>query len=319
MKAKNVPRIDLEGRTKLETVIPLSTPYLVFVDPSDICNAHCAWCPSGNASLLRSVGRKPRMMSLRNFETVLENLCDFPEDIKTLRLYKDGEPLLNPCFDMMVSHAKSTDRFKQIDTTTNGLLLSDKGLSESIIDAGLSKIIISVPQNYTREYVEGIRYFHEYSNGECKMYVKIIGDGMPDDAKKKFYDDFGDHCDRIFIENLAPCWPGYDVKHQEKGIYNQPLSGRVRVCPYIFYSMAVNSDLSVSLCFLDWRHDMIIGDLPDQSLVDIWNGLLLRNIRMDHLRGYKLKVTTNCAACGQLSYGAPDNLDPYAQELARKI
>ena len=28
------PRINLEGRTKLETVIPLSTPFIIFVDPS---------------------------------------------------------------------------------------------------------------------------------------------------------------------------------------------------------------------------------------------------------------------------------------------
>ena len=48
VKAEIKPRITLEGRTRLETVIPLSTPYLVFLDPSDICNQHCAFCPSGD-------------------------------------------------------------------------------------------------------------------------------------------------------------------------------------------------------------------------------------------------------------------------------
>ncbi len=36
MKAKLKPRINLENRTKLEEVIPLSTPFILFVDPSNI-------------------------------------------------------------------------------------------------------------------------------------------------------------------------------------------------------------------------------------------------------------------------------------------
>jgi hypothetical protein len=38
MKASLKPRINLEGRTPLETVIPLSTPFIVFVDPASSCN-----------------------------------------------------------------------------------------------------------------------------------------------------------------------------------------------------------------------------------------------------------------------------------------
>ena len=41
MKAKIKPRIDLENRTKIETVIPLSVPFVIFVDPSDLCNFRC--------------------------------------------------------------------------------------------------------------------------------------------------------------------------------------------------------------------------------------------------------------------------------------
>ena len=41
MKAKYEPRIDLNNRTRLETVIPLDTPITIFVDPSDACNFKC--------------------------------------------------------------------------------------------------------------------------------------------------------------------------------------------------------------------------------------------------------------------------------------
>ena len=36
-------------RTKLETVIPLQTPFILYVDPSSACNLRCNFCPCGMA------------------------------------------------------------------------------------------------------------------------------------------------------------------------------------------------------------------------------------------------------------------------------
>ena len=48
------------------------------------------------------------------------------------------------------------------------------------------------------------------------------------------------------------CWYDFDgpKQNEEVGIYGQPIH-EVDVCPYVFYSMSVNSDGAVSLCFLD--------------------------------------------------------------------
>ena len=317
------PRINFEGRTALEKVIPLSTPYLIFVDPSDLCNGKCSWCPSSNPKLLKEVGRHPQLMDYSLYCKIINDLSEFPEPIKTLRLYKDGEPLLNPSLPAMIAYAKLSERFGQIDTTTNGMLLTYE-LSRKIIGAGLNKIFISVPEYYRDipEYMTNIAYLHGFGGDErCHVHAKIIGDGLSEDAKKRFYDDFDSRCDSMFIENLSPCWPQFDVEgvNKEKGIYQQPITKPVIVCPYIFYSTAINSDGTVSLCFLDWRHDMIIGDLKHESIKELWNGPLMRHIRVDHLRGYKMKVATNCIHCGQLSYGAPDNIDAYAQDILRRL
>jgi MoaA/NifB/PqqE/SkfB family radical SAM enzyme len=317
MKAKIKPRIDFEGRTKLETVIPLSTPYLIFLDPSDVCNAKCKWCPTGSGEAKRY--KVPHVMDFELYKKIIDDLCDMPEPIKTLRLYKDGEPLLNENLSLMISYAKSKNRFLSIDTTTNGILLDEFFMVPNLIASGLDKIFISVPRNYTTKYIKTVRKFYNMGRNRCQVYVKIIGDYLNDDDKHQFMSDFGNISDRIFIENLSPCWPGYDAgKVGEKGIYGQALQN-VNTCPYIFYSLAINSDGTVSLCFLDWRHDMWLGDLRYESFKDIWNGVLLRNIRMDHLRGHRMKVSSNCDNCGQLRYGAPDDIDQYAFELLRRI
>jgi MoaA/NifB/PqqE/SkfB family radical SAM enzyme len=315
------PRIDLENRTPLQDVIPLDTPYLVFLDPSDECNAHCKWCPTGSREALKY--KKPQLMDFDLYKKIINNLCDMPEPIKTLRLYKDGEPLLNPNLHLMIYYAKKTGRFGQIDTTTNGIALT-KEWGKMLIDAGLDKIFISVPQNYTLEYREKINTFISHKKN-CEVYVKIIGDGLSELRRSFFWDDFCG-ADRIFIENLAPCWPNFDVgKVGTRGIYGQPIK-EVQVCPYIFYSLAINSDGTVSLCFLDWKHEIILGDLKKEKFKDIWNKSILRGYRGQHLmknrknyQTYPRSCAPLCANCEQLTYGAPDDIDQYAEEILRRL
>ncbi len=317
MKAIISPRITLTGRTRLETVIPLSTPYLMFIDPSDMCNAKCSWCPSGNIKLLKSVGRKPQLMNFELYKKIIDDLCNMPEWIKTLRLYADGEPLLNPFFPDMVRYAKNTGIFGQIDTITNAKLLYPH-LSSAIIEAGLDKIFISVPQDYDEKYILNIIYLYRISKRKCHIHVKIIGDGMNNTTKEKFMQDFGDISDSIFIEHLSPCWPEYKVNGvDEIGIYGQPIK-EVQICPYLFYSVKINSNGTVSMCFLDWKHQSIIGDIKKESFKNIWNGTRLKALRKAHLR-FERHALPMCYDCKQLKYGMPDDIDQYAKEILEKL
>ncbi len=319
MTAKISPRITLENRTPLQDVIPLSTPYLVFLDPSDICNAHCQWCPTGSGEIKKY--RKQQLMDFDLYRKIIDDLAAMPEQIKTLRLYCWGEPLMNLRFPEMVRYAKNTGRFGQVDTTSNGMLLNPR-LSQEIITAGLDKIFISVPTEYTREYLGEIAYFHgfAYGAGTCNVHVKIIGDNLSETQKQRFYEDFEDFSDSINIEYLSPCWPGYESgKVGEKGIYGQELPAKVpNTCPYIFYSMAINSDGKVSLCFLDWKKEMVMGDLKRESFKDIWNGWWVKNIRRFQLSGLRACLCP-CKDCQQLRYGMADNIDDYAEEILKRL
>jgi MoaA/NifB/PqqE/SkfB family radical SAM enzyme len=315
MNAEIKARIGTE-RTPLQDVIPLSTPYLVFLDPSDLCNSTCPWCPTGSKEAAKY--KKPVIMGMDLYVKIIDDLAAMPEIIKTLRLYKDGEPLLNKDLPSMIRYAKDTGRFGQIDTTTNGSLLNPR-MNHRLIDSGLDKIFISVPHNYDSPYRWNVR--HLYQNRErMRINVKIIGDGLSEHGKKVFMEDFGNIADEINIENLAPCWPGFEVgKVGEKGIYGQEVGPEPKVCAYLFYSLAINSDGTVSLCFLDWKRDMVIGDLKRDRFVDIWNGMRLRGARINHLTGHRCICSISCGICLQLKYGAPDNIDQYAMEILGRL
>lgn len=333
MKAQIKPRINQEGRTRLETVIPLATPFVLFVDPASNCNFRCKFCPTGEQQLIRQTGRWQGTMDFSLYQKIIDDLAAFEQPLKVLRLYKEGEPFLNPRLADMVRYAKASGTVETVDTTTNGSLLTPDRIGP-VLEAGLDRINISVDGlsdeqflefagvhiNY-REFVGNIRRLYE-NKGDCEICIKIAGDFLSGDDKQKFFDTFGDIADRIFIENVAPCWPEFDVQQRlgvsmSRGIYDQEVQD-VRTCPYMFYSLAVNSDGTASLCFLDWARKLIVGDTNHQSIKEIWDGELLHSYRLNHLLGKRLESPV-CGDCGQLSHGAPDNIDPYVATILERL
>ena len=332
MKAEIKPRIELENRTKLEEVIPLETPFVVFLDPSDLCNFRCKFCPTGNTALLKNIKRRPGLMTFDLYQKIINDLCEFKKPIKVLRLYKDGEPLLNSYLPDMIRYAKERCCALQIDTTTNASLLSPKTNLE-LISAGLDRINISInglsDQSY-REFthhkvhfnklVDNIRHFYEHREN-CLVSIKMVGDNLSPDNHNRFFDIFGNISDRIFIEHVAPCWPTFEMTdvapNKSVGIYGQEIR-EVEICPYIFYSLSINSDGSVSLCFLDWTRELLVGNVNTESLKSIWNGKALLDYRKMHLMR-KRKTHSICGVCGQLSHGLPDDIDAYDKILLTRL
>lgn len=333
MKAQLKPRINLEGRTPLQDVIPLQTPFVIFVDPASACNFRCSFCPTGHRDIIDETGRFQGVMKLDLFKKIIDNLGEFDQSIKVLRMYKDGEPFLNKNLAKMIEYAKRSGFVDYIDTTTNGSLMDPERLAP-VLQAGLDKINISVDGMDKNQYIKftGFEFDFDrfvgnvkwlYNNrGTCEVVVKIPGDLITDSQKQEFYDTFGNCCDRIFIENFAPCWPEFDVEAYTgvkivQGIYQQPIMP-TDTCPYIFYSISINADGLVSSCFLDWGRKLVVGDVREQNLKNIWHSPKMNALRRQHLEGERFDNPV-CSKCGQLTHCLPDNIDQYRKELLPKF
>jgi radical SAM protein with 4Fe4S-binding SPASM domain len=329
-KMKIKPRIDLENRTKLETVIPLKVPFIIFVDPADRCNFRCGFCPTGDIALMRKVGRPLKTMGFGLYKKIIDDITEFETPIKVLRLYKDGEPLLNSKFADMVKYAKEKGCADRIDTTTNGSLLNPKTNLE-IINAGLTRINISVVGVNTWQYLYSVHYklnfenyvkniAHLYDNrNDCEIIIKANGDLLSEADKIRFYDIFGDIADGISLEHIMSCWPEFEVEgvNQEFGIYGQEIK-EVMVCPYVFYSFSINSDGTASACFLDWQRKLLIGNAKTESVKDIWLGEKLLKYQQMFLKK-KRKEHPVCKDCGQMSHGLPDDIDDCSEMLLDRL
>jgi radical SAM protein with 4Fe4S-binding SPASM domain len=335
MKAELKSKLNLEQRSKLEELIPLETPFLLYVDPSSACNFRCQFCPTGHKDLLRASQYTRSRMDLALFEKLLRDLEAFSRPIRVMRMNKIGEPLLNKNLPTMIELAKQSGRVLNIDLATNAALFSEVLLAR-LVDAGLDRLNISLEGVSREQYLEHakvdidfdrlvglIRWLYA-NKGNCEVTIKIPANYLSADDRTKFFDLFGDWCDRIFIEELSPIWPEFDVAQRagvavqsSEGQYRQPLLDK-DVCTYIFYAMAVNSDGTVSACCPDWDQKLVVGDLHTQSLAEIWNSDAMRRLQLQHLQGRR-RDNPVCRACGHIRYAQVDNIDAHREQLLRRF
>nr|VFJ92120.1 MAG: hypothetical protein BECKLFY1418B_GA0070995_103129 [Candidatus Kentron sp. LFY] len=68
MKAEIRSKLNPERRTRLDEVIPLRMPFLLYVDPSSACDFKCRFCPTGHRDLLRASEYKRNVLDFALFE-----------------------------------------------------------------------------------------------------------------------------------------------------------------------------------------------------------------------------------------------------------
>ncbi|MBR6114423.1 MAG: radical SAM protein [Oscillospiraceae bacterium] len=337
MKARRIPRIDIHDRIELKNALPLRTPFVVHIDPCDTCNFRCKFCPSGDTALMKSTkGRGHGPMDYTMFCRIIDELGEFPDPIRVVRLYKEGEPLVNARFADMVRYAKSSGHVLRVDTTTNGSLLT-RERSLAIIDAGLDRINISVEGMNAEQYrdfsgyrldfgqfTDNIAFFYEHRQ-QCEVNIKINGDTLTPGQEEEFYRVFGDISDGISVERTIEYWPKYKQMRVDFDEDVSILGGsarEVQVCPYVFYEMCVNSDGTYSLCRFDWNHAMLLDRHvgPPPTPKKIWDSIVLWQFQQQFLRRQRLLMTVlSCPKCGVLKQGVPEDLDEFADEILDRM
>ena len=212
MKAK-VSNIVNTNRHELYTVLPLKTPYSLFVDVCNACNFKCKFCAIQYAN--KKLPFRKMCMDYDLFRKVIDDLRKFPEPLKMLRLAANGEPLLNKRLPEMIEYARGGVT-QWIEFVSNASLLTPE-LNRKLVSAGLDRIRISIEgigeeQYYEmsgvkidwNKFVANIKDLYEHK-GNCEIYIKTVDAAVDTEEKReKFFSTFGDICDKISIEHVIP-------------------------------------------------------------------------------------------------------------------
>jgi len=273
-------------------------------------------------------------MTYAHWEQIATQIKEL-ETVKTVNFYMMGEPFLNKSLCRMILDAKQRSLADKLIVTSNGSLVNPS-IYKQLIDSKLDFLRISIygSSEFTqqrnsqtrislakiRNNIIGLKEFRDKQH--CispHIYIKMI-DSLDDDLNKEFIDYFSGVGDEIAIEPRmdwdSPKEKNLSQLNKDHLLTTNYFQYKKDVCPFPFYTLVIHSDLRVSVCCVDWSKNLEIGNLREESLLQIWQGHKLRRIQELHLLRKKEELDS-CRNCMYL-YTAPDNIDALPYEKFKK-
>jgi len=320
-----------EPRLKLQDVVPLDGPLVIYFEPTNVCNFRCDFCPTGDNELIKKIGRPVGYMKFDLWKKIVDDLKEFPNPLKCAHMFKDGESLLHPKFPEMLAYLRDSGRAEKIWMKSNGTMLNPV-LNQKLVDNGLDQIGISINGVSEAQYKHRVHAKVDYEKlranvldlynrrGKLQIYIKILSQLLTPDEIEKYFLDWEDRGDFIGLENLHG-WSTGQEKDLTLGFKSDTYDGGVFTkkiaCPLTFYSLSVTWDGKVSICQEDWARKLIVGDLTKQSMMEIWHGDALYQIRKMHLEGRRHENDA-CRECYYIQV-VPDVVDDYREQMLKKL
>ncbi len=274
-------------------------PTYIALETTNACNAHCIMCP--HDKMKRKIG----FMSFELFKKIVDDAIKNRIPFKAIVLDAFGEPLLDPLLFKKIRYIKDNSNYMVAFSTNANLLNKEK--AKKLLDSGLDILNISLNATTKSEYekiMKGLDYNTTIKN--IKNFIKekekrklsepriIINTVVVNENKKnvkKFLNKWKKHA--IASATMSENWGGsVDLKSPLKLVYKQ----KKWPCKRIWFDMYVFWDGKVSLCCRDYDGKQIIGDLKKQSIMQVWKGKKLKEMRKLHLKEEfdKINICKNC-------------------------
>ena len=258
----------------------LTFPKYFSIQTTSLCNASCVFCPYKDIKDL--FPRK--IMDMTLYKKIIDE-CGNYRDIERIILYMNNEPLTDPYLIERINYAKERLPRTSVHILTNGLLLTEE-TAEGLINSGLDWIGISF-QGIRKETVEkamGIPF--EIALGRISNFI--------DKAKeKKNIEEYvmltflkHKYLDKEEKKEAVNFWKNKGIKRISYFDGSVSRAGNTQDLPKVYHRgkiVGCNSiwademihiveDGKVLLCCMDWRREIILGDLNNESVYEAWNG-----------------------------------------------
>lgn len=278
-KVKRLAQVFWHYKTQ-STVLPY-LPIRLWIETTNQCNLRCSVCPNSTDT----VSRKGNM-DLELYECILDQLKGKANDIN---LSHRGEPLYHPDLSRMIKMAGDRNLATRIHTNAT---MMDADKSRELLEAQPDLVSFSF-DGYDKESYEAVRiggifeetlanirtFLSEKQKAKLKKPYTVIQIIEPPDASASYLDklhEFGrnirkDGLDKFYVKKPHN-WAGNTESVSS-------LAQSYLLCTFLYYSMTVLWNGLVCPCPQDWYGTMVLGDLNDQSVEEVWNGEPLRNLR----------------------------------------
>ncbi len=283
---------------KRKSEVVHSMPIRLWIETSTLCNLECIMCPNKNLPADRK-----SVMDLDLFQKIIDEAEHFARDIY---LHHRGEPFLNPQLFSMIRYAEEAGLRTRFHT--NGTMLTP-GRTDKLIEAAPSMVSFSV-DGFSKEPYERIR-----EGASFDKTVENICYLAMEKRKRRLKRPY------IVVERIRFKEPDQDESPEaiaalkarfleagvdeviEKDEYEWALQSapgketdkKRPCCTFPWYAMVICADGTVVPCPQDFEAAMVMGNVRNKSLRDIWNGEAYRDLRS----GYSKEDSGSHPLCGQ--------------------
>lgn len=279
-------------------------PKYIMIQTTSYCNADCIICPYGGL-----VKKQPQgLMDLNTYHKIINEASNY--DVKRILLYLMNEPLMDKDIVSKINYAKEKNPKAIVHIVSNGSLLN-KRLSRNLINSKLDYIEFSVLANSQESYRKIMHLDFDKTINNILNFIKL--------ARMKNKGKYYINIDITRTPNLLSdkekseiisFWKGAGIKNIN--YFNMPTNraGNVSFLPKVKHDfingcnsiwanemihILYNGD--VILCCMDWRREVVLGNVKKDNLYNIWNAKRYDRIRM--MRNGKIESPPNfiCKRC----------------------
>lgn len=277
----------------------LDFPPQFSIETTNYCNLNCVFCPVNTPLMTRKRGHMDMDLVKRVMEESLEH-----GKRHIIGLSHGGDPLLNPRIVDIIKYIEEVGAATEIRLSTNAVALTED-ISKELVNLDTLSIVASVNATNPRDYKKAtekdyfdlveknIETFLEVRNKAGRSWPKLVlrmtrlqrVSGDLEFIKK--WERLGDGV------SVVEAWSWLGTVDLKENVYHPILEFP---CHLLWSHLVINWDGSVPLCAQDLLGQMIIGNLEDQTIQEIWASDPLNQIRKIHLER-KMNQIPLCAKC----------------------
>ena len=272
-------------------------PRRINVEVTNHCNQRCPLCP--RQAFTRPLG----FMEPALFERIARECA--VHDTR-LWLHFLGEPLLHRDLVHMIRCAKDAG-VREVGLSTNAVSLRG-ALGDALLDSGLDRLECSMDADDPETYLvmRGRDHFERVSRNVRAFLERkrALGRTRPTTSIQFMRTP----ALVVQLEHMVDAWrpflgPDDFVMTIEPATFAgaidvpAPVPPERRPCSWLFSSLMILQDGTVTMCGADWDAHAPLGNVHTASIAEIWDGAELARRRRAHTDG-RFDAVAVCGGCG---------------------
>jgi len=296
-------------------------PRVFAFELTNYCNLDCAMCPR------RFMKRKVGFMNFGLFKNIIKQIRGYNAWVF---LHNFGEPLFHPQLEQIIDHCAENNIRTYL--STNATILDDKK-SYALLNSKLDKIVLCL-DGVTKEVYQKIRQGGDFDKTRNNIlnfltlkkklrkdkplaYVQIIRMNETDDEIEDCEKQWKNLADTVLIKRFSTwaCQVDSITKMSKpEHLYFEKRNVRYP-CLHLWKDGVVLWNGDFVPCCMDFDGKMVLGNLRNKNLKDIWNSAKIISMRKDQVENnYHNPLCKNCLEWS----GQPEDISfPFSKILDR--